>query len=209
MDKLRRIYFKAKDNQKILKMIAVIMIIIAAVLIFEAKGNSDTISLEEAEKTNKSSVEAQKTETDMVYIDIGGEVKSPGVYKVAKNSRIFEVIEKAGGLTKKADTSTINQAESVKDGQKIQIPSKQVSETSLKGSSGAFDFPNTASSNVININTADSTALQEIPGVGPVTADKIIAYRNENGSFHRKEDIKNVSGIGDKTYEKIKNKITV
>ena len=122
MDKLRGIYLKAKDNKKILKMIAVIMIIIAAVLFFEAKGNSDTISLEEAKKTNTTSGEAQKTETALVYVDIGGEVKSPGVYKVAKNSRIFEVIEKAGGLTKKADTSTINQAESVKDGQKVQIP---------------------------------------------------------------------------------------
>ena len=111
-----------------------------------------------------------------------------------------KVIEKAGGLKKNAEMDQINRAEIVTDGQKIVIPAK--GET-IAASGGA------AASGLININTADSTALQEIPGVGPATAEKIIAYRTENGRFASKEDIKNVSGIGEKTYEKMKDKITV
>ena len=74
-------------------------------------------------------------------------------------------------------------------------------------------MPQTASgkdsSGLVNINSADSETLQEIPGVGPATAEKIIAYRTENGRFSSIEDLKNVSGIGDKTFEKMKDKITV
>jgi competence protein ComEA len=106
-----------------------------------------------------------------------------------------------------ADTGTINQAEILSDGQKIYIPTKQ--EMISGNSGGNFAGSITRQSGLININTADSAALQEIPGVGPATAEKIISYRNENGKFNTIEDIKSVSGIGDKTFEKMKKKITV
>ena len=138
-------------------------------------------------------------------MDIGGQVKNPGVYTVKEGTRVFEVIEKAGGLTEDAFIEQINQAEAVTDGQKIVIPSSEDAQQSL--------MPQTASgkdsSGLVNINSADSETLQEIPGVGPATAEKIIAYRTENGRFSSIEDLKNVSGIGDKTFEKMKDKITV
>jgi competence protein ComEA len=206
MERLRELYFKFKDNKKIIRTAAVIMLIIAAVLVFELKGNNDTITVKEA--ADKAAAAAETTtakETQTVYVDVGGEVRSPGVYKVESGSRVFEAIEKAGGLTDKADTTAINQAEQVKDGQKITIPARN-SSSATAVSGGAVSSPGQS---MININTADSAGLQEIPGVGPVTAEKIIEYRNQNGAFRQKADIKNVSGIGDKTYAKMKDKITV
>lgn len=128
-----------------------------------------------------------------------------GVYSVEEGARVFEVIEKAGGLTEDASVEQINQAEAVSDGQKIVIPAK--GEELLAAE--VYDISGKASRGLININTADSQTLQEIPGVGPATAEKIIAYRTENGRFAKIEDIRNVSGIGEKTFEKLKDKITV
>lgn len=206
MERLRELYFKFKDNKKIIRTAAVIMLIIAAVLVFEMKGNNDTITVKEAgEKAAAATETTEEKETQNMYVDMGGEVMSPGVYKMKSGSRVFEAIEKAGGLTAKADTTAINQAEQVKDGQKITIPAR-TSRSSTAESGGTVSSPGTS---MININTADSADLQEIPGVGPVTAEKIIEYRNQNGDFRQKSDIKNVSGIGDKTYAKMKDKITV
>ena len=113
---------------------------------------------------------------------------------------MFQLIEEAGGLTEDADIEDLNRAEEVIDGQKIVIYSKD---------SDAENKLSESSSGKININRADSDKLQEIPGVGPATAQKIIEYREENGKFKSIEDIKNVSGIGSKTFESLKEYITV
>ena len=193
------------------KTAAIICIVIAAAVFFGQKGENDDISVqledesftssaESVEEEEESVSEERQTEKQEIYVDISGQVEKPGVYIVSDGTRLYEVIEKAGGLKKNAEMDQINRAEIVTDGQKIVIPEK--GET-IAASGGA------AASGLININTADSMALQEIPGVGPATAEKIIAYRTENGRFASKEDIKNVSGIGEKTYEKMKDKIMV
>ena len=138
-----------------------------------------------------------------IYVDICGAIYNPGVYKVKAGTRLFEVIDKAGGLLDDADISSINQAEEVYDGQKIIIGA-----ISYEGDN-ATSFNEQTKDGKININVADITKLQEIPGIGPVTAEKIIEYRENNGKFKSTEDIKNVSGIGDKTYDSIKEYITV
>ena len=140
-----------------------------------------------------------------IYIDIGGCVYNPGVYKVKAGTRLFEVIEKAGGLTDDADIDSINRAEEVYDGQKIIIYSVESDEEH----GGLAVSPQQDSDGRRNIKTADSLRLQEIPGVGPTTAQKIIDYRESNGKYKSIEDIKNVSGIGDKTFENLKDYITV
>lgn len=134
---------------------------------------------------------------------------------MSSDSRIFEVIEKAGGLTGKADTGAINQAELVKDGQKIVI-SRKGDNRNVSGSNIA-DTPsrstgashNGTAQGKININSADVNELQKIHGVGPATAEKIIKFRSSNGNFRVIEDLKKVNGIGNKTFEKIKDYITV
>ena len=204
-------YYSAKIKQNKLLLITAAMVLIAAVaaVLFYLNEESKTISIEQADK--QSAVDdsvAEKGETENVYVDIGGCVKKPGVYEVSAGSRIFEVIEKAGGITEDADTSTVNQAEAVSDGLKIIIPDKR----NTAGNSAVSDQTGSTvpqQDDMVNINSSDSSALTELPGIGPVTAEKIVLYREENGYFKSIEDIKNVNGIGEKTYQKIKTKITV
>ena len=143
-------------------------------------------------------------ETNM-YVDISGEVNKPGVYQFESGTRLYEVIDKAGGLTEHADKNGINQAEFVEDGQKIVIPT-------LNSGSGIGTGSNSSGSEstngLININTASKDQLMGITGVGEVIADRIIEYR-ESSRFKSIEDIQNVKGIGSATYEKMKSEITV
>lgn len=203
-----------KENGNWIRSAAVIMIIIAAVLFYGLKGNNQSITIENGEGQQETSESAESEDADagVIYIDIGGAVKKPGVYEMKPGDRVFQVIEKAGGLTRKADTAMINQAEEVKDGQKLTIPkrgdagsdARTAPESAASGGSSAG-----SAGGKININTADAGTLEQITGVGPVTAQKIIEYREANGSFGSIEEIRNVSGIGEKTFEKMKGEITV
>lgn len=216
---------KLNENRTLIRAAAVILVIIAAAVLFVGKGRSDTISIQKAgrestaRKTGAKTPETRERQV-VLYIDMEGEVKRPGVYEMKPGARIFEAVRKAGGLTGKADTRTINQAEKVTDGQLIVIPRKGQGEGGTNppgegaGSPGAADTAGeysggTSRAGLININTASEADLQQIPGVGPVTAGKIVAYRTQNGRFQRKEDLKNVSGIGEKTFAKMENLITV
>ena len=220
MNKLKEFGQKVVEYEHIFKILAVIILVITAFLLFGPKGNNETITMDK-ENVSKNEVISKEEENEKrdasgkVYVDISGEVKKPGVYEVSSDSRIFEVIEKAGGLTGKADTGAINQAELVKDGQKIVISRKgdnrnvsgsNMADTSSR-STGASH--NGTAQGKININSADVNELQKIHGVGPATAEKIIKFRSSNGNFRVIEDLKKVNGIGEKTFEKIKDYITV
>ena len=154
--------------------------------------------------------ETTKDESSSIYVDIAGAVKSPSVIILAEGSRVFEAIEAAGGLTEDADIKEINRAEVLEDGTYLYIPTNKESEEQseekaqgiLNGSQSSSSSPG-LSQGKININTADSTVLQQLNGVGPATAEKIISHRESVGKFKKIEDLKNVSGIGDKTYEKL------
>lgn len=213
MNKLKLSLSYFKEHRIVFRTAVIIAIVIVAALFFALREKESDFSgqfisrqLPAGEVQSEDQAESDgKTAAAQIYVDIGGQVKNPGVYTVKEGTRVFEVIEKAGGLTEDAFIEQINQAEAVTDGQKIVIPSSEDVQQSL--------MPQTASgkdsSGLVNINSADSQTLQEIPGVGPATAEKIIAYRTENGRFSSIEDLKNVSGIGDKTFEKMKDKITV
>ena len=194
-----------------MKKAALPLTVVAAVLFFWLWGLQDEsaqpaeTSLPEEGGEQTLTTAGGKTmaeQTAMIYVDISGCVKEPGVYEVQEGTRVFQLIEEAGGLTENADIEGINRAEPLIDGQKIVIYARSGDETESAGSGERSDGR-------ININTADSELLQEIPGVGPVTAEKIIQYREENGRFAAPEEIKNVSGIGEKTYEKLANFICV
>ncbi len=201
---------KLNENRTLIRAAAVILVIIAAAVLFVGKENNDTISIQKAGESGavqKAGAETPKTgeRQRVLYIDMEGEVKRPGVYEMKPGARIFEAVRKAGGLTGKADTRTINQAEKVTDGQPAETGIGSSAGTgTTEGSTGG-----TSAQGLININTASEAELQKIPGVGPVTAGKIIAYRTQNGRFRRKEDLKNVSGIGEKTFGKMESMITV
>ncbi len=166
--------------------------------------NEENIS----EKTNSSKQE------NTIFVHIVGEVANPGIIELKEGDRVFNAISKAGGTTKNADTSKINLAELVEDGMKIKVPNvNDKDENNENISEKEISINKTQKTEkeikVININTATKVELETLPGIGEATALKIISYRKEKGKFSKIEDIKNVSGIGDSKFEKIKKYISV
>lgn len=191
--------------------------------------NTEQLELENNLEISNNKVEEQEQYSDdKILVHVSGAVNKEGIVELKVNSRISDAIEKAGGIREDANTENINLAYKLEDGMKIHIPTKQEIEDANKTntsesekddlenyvttSSGITtnqeESPNTKSTK-ININTATQTQLETLPGIGPSTATKIIAYRKEKGKFTKIEDIKEINGIGDSKYEKIKDYITV
>jgi competence protein ComEA len=145
------------------------------------------------------------------YVHICGEVVSPGVYELKEGSRVFQAIEKAGGVTDQAAAEYLNMAEQVKDGMKIVVPGKE--EVEAAKARGEFSLQAEASSNVqktkVNLNTATKEELMTLRGVGEAKANDILKYRESHGGFQKIEDIMKISGIKDAAFQKIKEDITV
>lgn len=158
-------------------------------VLFEASSESTTISSSHAVKQ---------------YVDIKGAVKSPGMYQVDAEMRVFDVIELAGGFLAEADTDQVNFAQHVTDQMVIYVP--KVGETAV---SPAAAPGSSAESDLVNINTADAERLQTLPGIGPKKAAEIIQYRETNGSFQSVDELEKVAGIGKKTVEKLQQNITI
>jgi len=146
-----------------------------------------------------------------VLIDIKGAVLHPGVYALQPEQRIIDAVQLAGGYSEDADTRLINHAQKVQDEMVIYIPAKgeQLEEGIANMQFAAFGDSNKASNNKVNVNKADDKELTTLAGIGPSKAQSIIAYREENGYFQTIEDVKKVTGIGEKTFEKLKDSITV
>ncbi|NLZ53900.1 MAG: competence protein ComEA [Thermoanaerobacteraceae bacterium] len=153
-------------------------------------------------------IQAQK-----IVVHVAGAVKNPGVYTLEEGQRVKDAIEIAGGPLPEADLLKLNLAQKIHDEDKLYVPkigeTAEKSEQENASSYGATVGISSNNDGKININTADETELIKLPGVGPATAQKIIDYRTTNGSFKSIEDIKKVSGIGDKKFEQIKDKIKV
>ena len=158
---------------------------------------------------------SSELENNSIIVYVCGEVKESKVITLKENSRVSDAIDAVGGFTKDADLTNINLAYILEDGEKIYIPKKgEEVEDESSSSSSTSQVPSSTSSSIksnlkININKETQTELETIPGIGPSTALKILDYREKNGNFSKIEDIKNVSGIGDAKYEKMKNYITV
>jgi competence protein ComEA len=146
-------------------------------------------------------------EEKLIIVHITGAVTNPGVYTLEEGSRVFHVVEKAGGHLEDADLERINLAQPLYDGQPVFIPRKsdRDNSSSTGGPSPAGD-PSVAK---VNINTASKAQLETLPGIGSVKAQNIISYREKNGPFQRIEDLVNVNGIGEKTLEGMKDFITI
>lgn len=178
------------------------------------------------EEVEKENVEEETEGIDYVdkkYVHIDGAVKTSGVIEIEDGMRLKDVIKKAGGLTKDADTSSINLAGFIDDGEKIYIPSKKEVQEFRKNDNNTSSNVNSKNnkknsiatnevvkrSGKVNINRAGRAELTTLTGVGDKTADMIIKYRKEKGKFKSISDIKNIKGIGDAKYDKMKNHITV
>lgn len=155
-------------------------------------------------KTMQSNTD-KKINNKEVKVYVTGLVKSPGVYSMNDGDRIIDALNKAGGPLEGADLTNINLAEKVKDEQMIKIVKKGEESTNI-GNNG--QPAQSSQSSKININTATKEQLDTLPGIGEVTAQRIVDYREQHGKFQKIEDIMNVSRIGPKLFEQIKDKIT-
>ncbi|MCI8640406.1 MAG: DUF655 domain-containing protein [Clostridia bacterium] len=211
---------KKIDKKSIIYMLVLIIGITIGIYMFFTKEN-DNIEEIMIEETNIT----EQNNNIVVYIT--GCINNSGVYEMQEENRISDLIEKAGGFTKEADTNNINLAYKLEDEMKIYIPSKNETKNQLEEktnyqqdneayiSRGKSDLEtkeynnNTNKMQKININTATQTELETLPGIGASTALKIIEYRKEKGKFKSIEDIKNIKGIGENKYNKIKELIKI
>ena len=186
-----------KMKNKIIVTSILAVVILAAIFLYE--NNSTEIQI--AENVNPVKKE--------ITVYVSGQVKTPAVITLQDNGKLraVDAVNAVGGLTEFADTEIVNLAEPLIDGQHIHIPTKEIIFQEIPAAPNKST--NFAQGNFININTADEKELQKIRGVGPVIASRIVEYRNSNGLFKSIDEIKKVRGIGEKTFEKMKDSITV
>ena len=207
--------FVGKEN-KVKKQIILLGIVVLMMLVgctgCKKQSYLETQSdLQEEHTKSADTTEEKKQQTEQVteiYVQIDGAVKKPGVYTFSEESRVYELIEAAGGLLPEAYDLGINQAKRLADGEKIYVYTKE----EIENGAGTTDTQNPrgqTDDGKININTASVEELMTLSGIGETRAKDIIAYRNAHGAFSLPEDLKNVSGIGDSTYNKIADAIIV
>ena len=207
------------QTQKRIFIIGIIIAVgIIAFYVYSKDNNYEEISTEEIMVKNETQTE-ETTDTEKIAVHIMGAVKNEGIVELNEGARVSDAINSAGGLAEDADMSKINLAYVLEDGVKIRIPSINDEHTEeyittdgveiVESSSQTTQNGGNSKSGLININTANETELDSLPGIGPSIAAKIINYREENGAFASIEDIKNVNGIGDSKFEELKDLICV
>lgn len=161
--------------------------------------------------TEQALLQEEVLQTKDCYVYVCGAVKNPGVYVLQENSRIYEAIALAGGLSETAGAEGINQAELIADGQMIRVPTQE--EVLAQESGGGFSWEKTdggqEADGRIDLNTASASELMTLPGIGQSKADAIIDYRTKNGGFSSVEDIMKIEGIKEGVYNRIKDDIKV
>jgi competence protein ComEA len=208
-----------------------LIILLAGIILFGA-GYRLAQTKERAAENNKPVLEQreaeEKTSHENLYVHVAGAVARPGVYQLPQGSRIIDAVQKAGPAADAA-LDSLKLAAPVTDGQTIYVPglldlqgAAQAGEPAAGGTGSAalpaknvFAPPagsvpgSSGGAGIVNINTADQSQLDTLPGIGPALAQRIIDYRELNGPFAAVEEIKNVSGIGDKKFEALKDMVTV
>lgn len=198
-------------RELIVILLLVILVLFISVFSFMKKDVKTGLDLDDVDTSDDDELELEEAEeyAGTIMVHISGQVYNPGLVELEDGSRVIDAVNKVGGLKKDADLNEINLAKKLEDEEKIYIPKigeydLMVDETTSSNSSSN----STTGNDKININTATKEELITLPGIGEVTANKIIEYR-ENNRFETTEDIQNVSGIGPKKFEDIKDLITV
>jgi competence protein ComEA len=189
----------------------IITLLIVSIMYFNKSRGDTTLVIDKNKNllTNgEVTSDSSKSKSD-IKVYISGEIKKPGVYTLNDGDRAEKLIELCGGFTINEETSSLNLAMKLKDEDFIRIPSKlvnnQISNTSTTNTTNALQ----GASALININTATKEQLMDLPRIGDAMSQRIIDYREKMGAFKDIKDITNVSGIGPKMFENIKDKITV
>lgn len=217
--------FVKKYKYLILSGIVILMMIVGGVMLYlfndekvEEISNEDSVNIMEEVKNEEK---AEEVKEESITVDVKGEVNKPGVYELPIGSRVIDAIKISGGTTNKADTSMLNLSKVLTDEnviivynkynqQSIKYVEKECNcDACINNSNVSSNSSDSKTNKKISINTATKEELMNLSGIGESRAIDIINYRNENGLFKSIEDLKQVSGIGDKLFEKIKDQITI
>ena len=203
-------------------LVALLFIAVAVIggTIYGSSTNEEVAQSSEVVRNEEQTTDEDDTgvvEGKTIFVYVTGGVNKPGMVELVEDKmlRVADAIEACGGLLPTADVDNINLAETISDGQHIRIPEKIVEQTVQNQSNDGSTAPNiesgknSNSGGIVNINTATSEELQTLNGIGSKMAERIIEYRQNNGAFKNIEDIQNVRGIGEKTFEKLKSRIKV
>lgn len=192
------------------------MLIVGSVFFLYSKKERETSVIADELSLMKVKGETEEPKKDIkqtvMKVDVKGAVNRPGVYVAKEGERVLDVINKAGSFTAQADKNSVNLAQRVQDQMLIYVPVVGENPSNVISPAGQATGGASASSSnqeTVNLNTATETELQTLTGIGPAKAAAIIQFRTEQGSFKSVEDLKNVSGIGDKTFEKIQDQVSI
>lgn len=184
-------------NQPVSKKLLVLMVSLVAAGVF-------LINTITSPKELAVSVPAQADETEVIvkpaeiFVHVVGEVQSPGIYQLKSGARLMDAVFAAGGLSKLADQSSVNLARELSDGEQVVV---------FRTGEAPTDAGPKAKNSKISLNQSSALELEQLPGVGPALAGRIVDWREANGGFKKKEDLLNISGIGDKLFAGIKDEV--
>lgn len=201
-------------KKQIVKILLIGICMLAAGICYSCKrgisvstGSKQEVWLETVEEVTLET-DNRMTEPPVSYfVHICGEVKEPGVYEMEEGSRIYQVVDAAGGFTEDAATDYLNMAQTIQDGMKILVPAVSGLEEHLLN--GPEESVQTGQGQKVNLNTATKDQLMTLRGIGEARAEDILRYREEHGPFESIEEIMEISGIKDAAFQKIKEYITV
>lgn len=209
--------------KKVMGALGIILLLVAGISFYDYQQSGQAVDL----STLSSNTGEKETAGErQVAVYVTGEVAKPGVVYVPWEGRVGDAINQCGGLLPTADSSQVNMAATVKDGMEIRVKGKAISkdgnigsqgnQSSVEGSVASRDSKigspkqgKNSDSEMVNINTADVEGLKKLKGIGPAMAQRIIDYREANGSFQTPEDIMQVKGIGKAKYAKLKEQIAI
>ncbi|MBR2696017.1 MAG: helix-hairpin-helix domain-containing protein [Parasporobacterium sp.] len=201
-------------NKNLIKVLLVALVFVVAGVVFSCtlgkkkpENSEEEVLVTEEESISEAEISEEESSAELICVHVCGCVAAPGVYYLPKGARVHEAVEMAGGMTESADHQYINLAKEASDGSKIYIPSTEEVAGGLVPAEEETE--GSLSDGLVNINTATLDELKTLPGIGDVKANAILAYRESAGSFSSIEEIMNVAGIKESSYEKIKNFIKV
>lgn len=207
--------------KKVMGALGIILLLVAGISFYDYQQSGQAVDLSTLSSDNKEAASERQ-----VAVYVTGEVAKPGVVYMPWEGRVGDAINQCGGLLPTADSSQVNMAATVKDGMEIRVKGKVISkygnmgsgvnQSSVEGSvagkvskTNSLEQGKNASGEMVNINTADVEGLKKLKGIGPAMAQRIIDYREANGSFQAPEDIMQVKGIGKAKYAKLKEQIAI
>jgi competence protein ComEA len=144
-----------------------------------------------------------------VVVQVAGEVRRPGVYRLSAGQRVQDAVRMAGGLTARADLAGVNLAAKAEDGRQVNVPARVAATAAVPAGAAGAAAPGAAPSAPVNLNIATAEQLDQLDGVGPATAQKILAYRQEHGGFRSVSELDRVPGIGPARMAALKDRVTV